>query len=195
MGPSSELRIKPWTSKLHTTKDMVVVYFKPSICLRKSQRNSFRTMSKTAEVRTLFHLNTDLENYHETNLHALNKGFMDTTVHWLEYHPVSRGSENRVISSTVQESRDTHLSHPVIWQLVSLPFSGLNCPLVLRRSGCKMYKSTRLSHGRGIVLLFASGDVGMLGGSCCFICVSEVLPPFSVRVSSRVEYWSKLLVS
>jgi hypothetical protein len=177
---------QPWTSKLHTTKEMVVVYFKLSIYLRKAQTNSFRIMNKLAEVRTLFHLNTDLENYHETKLHALNKGFMDTTVHWLEYCP---------ISSTVQELRGTHLSHPVIWQLVSLPFSGLNCPLVLRRSGCKMYRSTRLSHGRGIVLLFASGDVGVLGGSCCFICVSEVLPPFSVRVSSRVEYWSKLFVS
>jgi hypothetical protein len=40
-----------------------------------------------------------------------------------------------------------YLSHPVTWQLVSFPLSGLKAPLVLSLSACREYRSTRLRQG------------------------------------------------
>lgn len=39
-----------------------------------------------------------------------------------------------------------YLSHPVAWQLVNFPLSGLNDPLMFNLLGCKTYKSTDLRH-------------------------------------------------
>lgn len=61
--------------------------------------------------------------------------------------------------------KKAHLSHPVTWQFVNLPLSGLLWPLVFNLSGCKMYRSVFFSHGRTLLIVYWADVAWEAGGT------------------------------